>query len=77
MCIKPVDEFQAAHLRKGEQMQQEIFRKMTPGRKLEIAFALYRDARGLKAAWLRQCNPDWTEEQVEAKVSEYFGYSDI
>ena len=77
MCMKPVDEFQAEHLRKGEQVRREIYRKMTPDRKLEIAFCVYREARGLKAAWLRQCNPDWTEEQVEAKVSEYFLYSDI
>ena len=75
MCIKPVDEFQAEHLRKGEQVRREIYRKMTPGRKLEITFAMNREARGFKAAWLRQCNPDWSEEQVQEKVREIFLYA--
>lgn len=75
MCIKPVDEFQAAHLRKAEQVRREIYRKMTPERKLEITFAMNREVREIKAAWLRQCNPDWSEEQVQNKVREIFLYA--
>jgi hypothetical protein len=53
-------------------MQIEIFRRMTPGRRLEIAEQLYWGARAMKAAWLRSLNPAWTEEQVEAEVKRIF-----
>ena len=75
MCIKPVDEFQAEHLRKAEQVRREIYRKMTPERKLEITFAMNREVRKFKASWLRQRHPNWTEVQVQDKVREIFLYA--
>jgi hypothetical protein len=72
MSEKPVDAFQAEHLRKAEAVRTEIYRKMTVQQKLDIDYKIYLMARELKAGWLRKCHPEWTEEQVEAKVQEIF-----
>lgn len=56
----------------ARQVQIEIFKKMSPADKLRAATQLYWSARRLKAAWLRQQHPDWTEEQVQLKVTEIF-----
>lgn len=53
-------------------MQIEIYRRMTPGRRLEVAEQLYWSARRMKAAWIRSLNPAWPEEQVEAEVKRIF-----
>jgi hypothetical protein len=52
--------------------QFAILRRMTPGRRLEIAEQLYWSAWRMKAAWLRSLHPDWTEEQVVAEVKRNF-----
>jgi len=49
-----------------------ILRAMTPEQKLRTAERLYWTARSLKAAWLRQKNPDWSEDEVQRKVREIF-----
>jgi len=56
----------------GSDIQKEIFKKMTPEQKLKVAMRLCWSARRLKAAWLRQQNPDWTEERVQKQVTEIF-----
>jgi len=56
----------------GNDIQKEIFKKMTGGQKLKLAMRLYWSARRLKAAWLRQQHPDWTEERVQKEVTEIF-----
>ena len=53
-------------------MQIEILRRMSPGRRLEIAERLYWEARALKTAWIRSLNPKWTDEQVAAEVKRIF-----
>ncbi|HYE32510.1 MAG TPA: hypothetical protein VEH27_13855 [Methylomirabilota bacterium] len=50
----------------------EILRKLTPEQKLKQAFQLYWFARRLKAAWLRQQHPQWTEEQAQEEVRRVF-----
>ena len=52
--------------------QVEIFKAMTPGRKLEMAFNMYRTAWELKAARLREIHPDGTDEAIEGAVREIF-----
>jgi dephospho-CoA kinase len=59
----------------SEDIQQRLFRAMSPEKKLNIAMQLYDSARQLKAAWLRQQHQDWTEQQVQAKVKEIFLYA--
>ncbi|HEY7611133.1 MAG TPA: hypothetical protein VIF14_18040 [Alphaproteobacteria bacterium] len=49
-----------------------ILRAMTPEQKLKAAERLYWTARSLKAAWLRQQHPDWSEAEVQRKVREIF-----
>jgi hypothetical protein len=55
--------------------QIEIYRRMTPGRRLEIAEQLYWSARRMKSAWLKSLHPDWTEQQVEAEVTCIFSHA--
>jgi hypothetical protein len=52
--------------------QKRIYQSMTPEQKLKVALQLYYSARDLKAAGLRAQNPNWTEEQVQAKVKAIF-----
>jgi len=59
----------------ADKIQIDIYRKMTPGQKWQAARDLYWSARRLKAAWLRQIHPDWTEEQVQNEVREIFLYA--
>jgi len=53
----------------------ETLRRMSGEQKLKTAFQLYWGARRLKAARLRQEHPDWSEEQVQARVREIFMYA--
>jgi hypothetical protein len=52
--------------------QIEIYRRMTPGRRLEVAEQLYWSARKLKAAGVRSQHPYWPEEKVSAEVNQIF-----
>ena len=45
-------------------VQYEIYRKMSPARKFELIFDLYRMGQALAMAGIRMRNPDATEEQV-------------
>ena len=53
----------------------ETLRRMSGEQKLKTAFHQYWGARRLKAARLRQEHPDWSEEQVQARVREIFMYA--
>jgi hypothetical protein len=53
----------------------ETLRRMSGQQKLKTAFQLYWGARRLKAARLRQEHPDWSEEQMQARVREIFMYA--
>jgi hypothetical protein len=55
--------------------QVEIYRRMTPGRRLELAEQLYWSARELKRAWLRSLHPDWTQEEIETEVTSNFSHA--
>ncbi len=49
--------------------------RMTGEEKLRAAGQLYRTARKIKAARLRRLHPEWSVQQVEARVSEIFLYA--
>jgi len=55
--------------------QKRIFRLMSPEQKLRLMQQLYYTAWQLKAAALRERNPQWTEDQIQAKVKEVFLYA--
>jgi hypothetical protein len=55
--------------------QFAIYRRMTPGRRLEVAEQLYWSARHLKTAWLRAQHPDWSDEQVAQAVTQNFSHA--
>jgi len=59
----------------ADRIQIEIYKRMTPGQKWQVARDLYWSARRWKAGWLRQIHPDWTEEQVQNEVREIFLYA--
>ena len=52
--------------------QFAIYRRMTPGRRLEVAEEMFWAARRLKAAGVRYQHPDWPEEKVMAEVNRIF-----
>jgi hypothetical protein len=49
--------------------QFEIYRRMTPERRLALAEGLNWKARELKASWLRSEHPDWPEQRVVLEVT--------
>ncbi|MHB0946254.1 MAG: hypothetical protein ACYC3B_03690 [Sedimentisphaerales bacterium] len=56
----------------GQEIQNDILRKMTPTEKLRLSMRLYYSAWEFKAAWLRQNHLDWSEQQVQTAVKEVF-----
>lgn len=56
----------------AREYQLQCYRRMSPGEKLATAAALYWSARRLKAAFLRQQHPDWSDEQLEREVRSVF-----
>ena len=55
--------------------QIEAYRRMTPGRRLEIAEQMYREARQLKKAWFQMQHPAWTDSELEAEVTRSFSHA--
>ncbi len=73
MKIKSV----APHVCEAEQRQGELIRRMSPGRRLEIAQELYDTAWQLKEAGLRRQYPEWSDAEIHAKCRRVFvtGYA--
>ena len=59
----------------GRARQIEIYRRMSPARRLELGMGLNRAAREIRAAALRLQHPEWNEEQVLEAVREAFLYA--
>ena len=55
--------------------QIEIYKAMSPAKKLELAGRFHLASRHLKAQGLRMQHPDWTDEQVNQRVKELFLYA--
>lgn len=51
-----------------ERIQIEIFRKMTPARRLQLAIELTQTSRKLLATGVRYRHPEYDEEQVRLAV---------
>lgn len=68
---------QRSHRCEAAAIQDEIIRNMTPARRLEIAQGLYETAWEIKKSGLRIQHPDWTEEEIAAKLRRIFltGYA--
>ena len=59
----------------AEQLTPEYgatLRRLSGAQKLKTAFALYWEARKIKAARLRQQHPDWSEQEIQQRVKEIF-----
>jgi hypothetical protein len=56
----------------GDDERVKILQRMTPAQKLRAAERLYWSARQLKAAWLRQQHPEWSDERIECEVRDAF-----
>ena len=59
-----------------EEIETAILRRMTPAQKLAVMDALWRQAWNLKVAGVRMQHPEWTGEQVAARVREIFRGAD-
>lgn len=55
--------------------QIAAYRRMSPGRRLEVAEQLYWSARELKATWLRQRHQDWSEKEIACEVTRLFSHA--
>lgn len=53
-------------------VQDDIFRRMAPLKKLETAMSLHYSTRQLKTAWVRQRHREWSQQQVARAVREMF-----
>jgi hypothetical protein len=51
-----------------ERVQVEIFRKMTPARRLQLAIELTQTSRKLLALGVRRRHPEYNEEQIRLAV---------
>lgn len=51
--------------------QIKAFRAMTPQQKVEMVAKLWYAAREMKAAYLRDIHPDWSEAEVQEAVRQY------
>lgn len=67
----------STHSREADELQDIIIRSMTSARRLEIAQGLYETAWEIKKSGLRAQHPDWTEEEIAAKLRRVFvtGYA--
>jgi len=65
------------HVAEADRIQREIIRKMTPAQKFAIARELYDTAWEIKKSALRAQYPEWTDEQILARVKRIFttGYA--
>jgi hypothetical protein len=52
----------------------QAFRRMDPAQKLSLIGSMHVQARKWKLSALQKQHPDWTEEQLKAKVRELFLY---
>ena len=52
--------------------QIRIYKAMSPAQKLALALKFCHDARELKTRSLASLHPDWSDEQIRAKVRELF-----
>ena len=68
---------QLGHVRAAEKFQEDLIRRMTPGRRLQIAQELYDTAWQIKEAGLRRQHPDWSDDAIRAKCRRIFltGYA--
>jgi hypothetical protein len=55
-----------------DDVETAILRRLTPAQKLAVMHALWSQAWDLKAAGVRMQHPDWTTEQISARVREFF-----
>ena len=59
-------------IHEADRIQREIIRKMTPAQKFAIAEELYKTAWEIKRSALCAQHPDWSDEQVLARVKRIF-----
>jgi hypothetical protein len=60
------------HVLDAENLQHEIFRAMTPGKRWEQFLSLRATAWKLKRAGLRSLYPELPDKEIEDMVREYF-----
>jgi len=56
-------------------VQIEIYRAMTPQQKYEVMQSLIDSARALKHAYIRSNHLDWTDEQIQHALCDWFLYA--
>lgn len=62
----------AGAMKRLTEQQVEIFRRMTPQEKIDVATGLRRSAERLAEAGVRMRHPAWPAPRVEAEVRRMF-----
>ena len=57
------------------QYQIEVYRAMTPQQKYELMQSLIDSARKMKYAYFRSIHSDWTDEQIQQALCDWFLYA--
>ena len=60
---------------KLNEIQSNIFRAMSPEKKLHLSLQLYYSSRELKRAVLKQAHPEWTNEEINQTIKEIYLYA--
>jgi hypothetical protein len=58
-----------AHVARAEAYQAEIYRRMSPSRRLELAVAMSRQARALMDSGLRHAQPGLSAEERQRVIA--------
>lgn len=59
----------------ADEVQSEIYRKMSPAKKWEAAYHLRELAWQMKAAAIRTKHPEWSEATINNEVKKIFLYA--
>jgi hypothetical protein len=57
------------------QYQIEVYRAMTPQQKYEVMQSIIDSARTMKYTYFRSIHSDWTDEQIQQALCEWFLYA--
>jgi len=59
----------------SDEIQQNIYAKMTPAQKWQEALRLREMAWLMKGAFLKEQNPTWSDEQIQTALRKIFLYA--
>jgi hypothetical protein len=59
------------------EMERNLFRTMSPRKKIDVLMRLIDTAKLLKTAGLKHSHPTWSDQQIQNEIRELFLYDRI